>query len=60
MQTGKNNVDNALQSLTNIEARRHQTDAAFKAITKVEVAARLKKTERLKAARIQSSTIEPS
>lgn len=59
MQPGKNKEDPALQPLTNMEARRHQTDAAFKAITKVEAAARLKKTERLKAARIQSGTIKP-
>lgn len=44
-------------SLNTMEARRHQTDAAFRSITEREVDARRKKTERLRAARMRLSEV---
>jgi len=56
MQIAANTEDQVLNSLNNIEARRHQTDVAFRSITALEIDARRQKTERLKVARILSST----
>jgi hypothetical protein len=47
--------EQVLSSLNTFEARRHQTDAAFRSITELEVEARRKKTERLRAERMQLS-----
>lgn len=44
-------------SLNTMEARRYQTDAAFRSITEREVDARRKKTERLRAARMRLSEV---
>lgn len=55
MQIAANNDDQVLNSLNNIEARRHQTDAAFRSITELEAVTRRQKTERLRDARMQSS-----
>ena len=55
MQTAVNTDEQVLNSLNNIEARRHQTDAAFRSITALEANARRQKTERLRAARMQSA-----
>lgn len=40
-----------------MEARRHQTDTAFRSITELEVDARRKKTERLRAERMRLSEV---
>jgi hypothetical protein len=50
-----NTDDQVLASLNALEARRFHTDAAFRSINDVEVAARREKTERLRAARMQAS-----
>jgi hypothetical protein len=55
MQVVANTDDQVLHSLNTMESRRHQTDAAFRSITELEVEARRKKTERLRAERIQLS-----
>lgn len=56
MQTEMTVDDQVLNSLNNLEARRHQTDAAFRSITELEAIARREKTERLRAARMASLT----
>jgi hypothetical protein len=55
MPTITSTEEQVLSSLNTFEARRHQTDAAFRSITELEVEARRKKTERLRAERIQLS-----
>jgi hypothetical protein len=55
MHTETTSDDQVLASLNAIEARRFNTDAAFRSINELEVAARREKTERLRAARLQSS-----
>ncbi|RYE56312.1 MAG: hypothetical protein EOP18_04525 [Rhizobiaceae bacterium] len=55
MQTTVNTDEQVLNSLNNIETKRHQTDAAFRSITALEANARRRKTERLRAARMQCS-----
>jgi hypothetical protein len=55
MDFATNPDDQVLASLNSLEARRFHTDAAFRSINDLEVAARRQKTERLKAARMQAS-----
>jgi hypothetical protein len=54
MQTTVAQDEQVLKSLNNLEMRRFETDLAFRAITTSEVSAREKKTERLRAARMQA------
>jgi len=56
MQTETTVEDQVLNSLNNLEVRRHKTDAAFRSITELEAIASREKTERLRAARMASPT----
>ena len=51
--------EQVLNSLNTMETRRYQTDAAFRSITQIEVDERRKKTERLRAARLELAQANP-